>query len=271
MAKVGTAAVTSPDRRAEVPGLSSGLSLLDPRILPFAAYMACIAIAGAVPWLARQSIIPAGWQTPLELWLYPFKTVVVVSLLLWCRSRYEELKDGIFSKPAHMIEAVVIGLLVYAANWTHFEAVPFWDALDAIIEAAPDVLNHNTETVPRLYKRVRPGARYERTLELLERTSAAGLRAKSGIMVGLGERLPEVTQVFTDLASVGCELVTVGQYLRPSAEHLPVERYYAPAEYPALAELGRAVGLGHVEAGPLVRSSFEADRVAEELPLPLGR
>ena len=146
-----------------------------------------------------------------------------------------------------------------------------WDALDAIIEAAPDVLNHNTETVPRLYKRVRPGARYERTLELLERTSAAGLRAKSGIMVGLGERLPEITQVFADLASVGCELVTVGQYLRPSSEHLPVERYYAPAEYPALAELGRSVGLGHVEAGPLVRSSFEADRVAEELPLPLGR
>lgn len=146
-----------------------------------------------------------------------------------------------------------------------------WDALDAIIEAAPDVLNHNTETVPRLYRRVRPGARYERTLELLERTSAAGLRAKSGIMVGLGERLPEVARVFADLASVGCELITVGQYLRPSAEHLPVERYYAPAEYPALAELGRSVGLGHVEAGPLVRSSFEADRVAEELPLPLGR
>ncbi len=146
-----------------------------------------------------------------------------------------------------------------------------WDALDAIIEAAPDVLNHNTETVPRLYKRVRPGARYERTLELLERTAAAGLRAKSGIMVGLGERLPEVTQVFSDLAGVGCELVTVGQYLRPSAEHLPVERFYAPAEYPALTELGRSVGLGHVEAGPLVRSSFEADRVAEELPLPLSR
>ena len=144
-------------------------------------------------------------------------------------------------------------------------------SLRTVLDAKPDVLNHNTETVPRLYKRVRPGARYERTLELLERTSAAGLRAKSGIMVGLGERLPEVTQVFTDLASVGCELVTVGQYLRPSAEHLPVERYYAPAEYPALAELGRAVGLGHVEAGPLVRSSFEADRVAEELPLPLGR
>ena len=142
-----------------------------------------------------------------------------------------------------------------------------WDALDAVIDAAPDVLNHNTETVPRLYRRVRPGARYERTLELLERTASAGLRAKSGIMVGLGERLPEVAQVFRDLASVGCELVTVGQYLRPSADHLPVERYYAPAEYPALADLGRAVGLGHVEAGPLVRSSFEADRVAEAAPI----
>ncbi len=139
-----------------------------------------------------------------------------------------------------------------------------WDALDTVIDAAPDVLNHNTETVPRLYKRVRPGARYERTLELLERTAAAGLRAKSGIMVGLGERLPEVAQVFADLASVGCGLVTVGQYLRPSAEHLPVERYYAPAEYPALATLGQSLGLAHVEAGPLVRSSFEADRVAEQ-------
>ena len=145
-----------------------------------------------------------------------------------------------------------------------------WDALDAVIDAAPDVLNHNTETVPRLYRRVRPGARYERTLELLERVTSAGLRAKSGIMVGLGERLPEVAQVFRDLAGVGCELVTVGQYLRPSAEHLPVERYYAPAEYPALAALGRELGLGHVEAGPLVRSSFEADRVAEELPVPIG-
>ena len=145
-----------------------------------------------------------------------------------------------------------------------------WDALDVILESAPDVMNHNTETVPRLYKRVRPGARYERTLELLERSAAAGLRTKSGIMVGLGERLPEVATVFSDLASVGCELVTVGQYLRPSMDHLPVERYYAPAEYPALAALGRSLGLGHVEAGPLVRSSFEADRVAEELPVPIG-
>jgi lipoic acid synthetase len=147
-----------------------------------------------------------------------------------------------------------------------------WDALDVILEAEPDVLNHNTETVPRLYSRVRPGARYERTLELLARARAAGLRTKSGIMVGLGETLPEVARVLGDLAAAGCELATIGQYLRPTTRHLPVARYYAPAEYPALAALGRELGLGHVEAGPLVRSSYEADRVADALgaPVPSG-
>jgi len=144
-----------------------------------------------------------------------------------------------------------------------------WDALDVVIDAAPDVLNHNTETVPRLYRRVRPGARYERTLELLERGARAGMVVKSGIMVGLGERLPEIATVFADLAAVGCELVTVGQYLSPSPDHLPVERFYAAPEYPALAELGRSLGLAHVEAGPLVRSSFEADRVAEAVHAPV--
>ena len=138
-----------------------------------------------------------------------------------------------------------------------------WEALEAIIEAGPDVLNHNTETVPRLYARVRPGARYERTLELLSRSAAAGLTTKSGIMVGLGESLGEIAGVLSDLASVGCGPVTVGQYLRPSPAHLPVERFYAPAEYPAVAAMGRDLGLAHVESGPLVRSSFEADRVAE--------
>lgn len=138
-----------------------------------------------------------------------------------------------------------------------------WSALDVIIEARPDVLNHNTETVPRLYSPVRPGARYERTLELLARSAAAGLPTKTGIMVGLGETLPEIASVMTDIAATGCELLTVGQYLQPSPAHLTVARFYAPSEYPALAALGRARGLAHVEAGPLVRSSFEADRVAD--------
>ncbi len=144
-----------------------------------------------------------------------------------------------------------------------------WDALETVIDAAPDVLNHNTETVPRLYRRVRPGARYERTLELLERGANARMVVKSGIMVGLGERLPEVSGVLADLASVGCGLVTVGQYLSPSPDHLPVERFYAPAEYRALSALGTSLGLAHVEAGPLVRSSFEADRVAEAVHAPV--
>lgn len=139
-----------------------------------------------------------------------------------------------------------------------------WGALDVIIEARPDVLNHNTETVPRLYNRVRPGARYERTLELLARSSAAGLPTKTGIMVGLGESLDEIAAVMADIAGTGCELVTVGQYLQPSPAHLPVARFYAPSEYPAIAALGRAAGIVHVEAGPLVRSSFEADRVADQ-------
>ncbi|MEQ9092493.1 MAG: lipoyl synthase, partial [Miltoncostaeaceae bacterium] len=138
-----------------------------------------------------------------------------------------------------------------------------WGALDVIIEARPDVLNHNTETVPRLYNRVRPGARYERTLELLARSSAAGLPTKTGIMVGLGESLDEIDAVMADIAGTGCELVTVGQYLQPSPAHLPVARFYAPSEYPAIAAAGRAAGIVHVEAGALVRSSFEADRVAD--------
>ena len=140
-----------------------------------------------------------------------------------------------------------------------------WDALEMIIAARPDVLNHNTETVPRLYSAVRQGARYERTLELLARARSAGMRTKSGIMVGLGEQLHEIDRVFADLAGVGCELVTVGQYLRPSMMHAPVARYYVPSEYPALAARGESLGLAHVEAGPLVRSSFEADRVADAL------
>ena len=141
-----------------------------------------------------------------------------------------------------------------------------WDALSQVIDAGPDVLNHNTETVPRLYRQVRPGAQYERTLELLTRSAAAGLPTKSGIMVGLGETLPEIATVFADLAATGTDVVTVGQYLSPGGpRHLPVARFYAPAEYPALTLLGRSLGLTHVEAGPLVRSSFEADRVADEV------
>jgi lipoic acid synthetase len=133
------------------------------------------------------------------------------------------------------------------------------DALQVVIDAAPDVLNHNTETVPRLYRHVRPGARFERSLELLGRAKAAGLLTKSGIMVGLGEEPEEVRETVSRIREAGTDILTVGQYLRPSADHLPIVRYYEPAEF---AEIKRyAVGLGyrHVESGPLVRSSYHAE------------
>jgi lipoyl synthase len=135
-----------------------------------------------------------------------------------------------------------------------------WDALSAIMAARPDVLNHNTETVPRLYGRVRPRAQFARSLELLRRAKEldANTVTKSGLMVGLGETRDELLAVFADLAAVGVDVLTLGQYLRPSAWHLPVDRYYPPEEFDALRADALALGFRHVEAGPLVRSSYHA-------------
>ena len=135
-----------------------------------------------------------------------------------------------------------------------------WDALAIVVEAGPVVLNHNTETVPRLYPRVRPKGRYERTLELIQRVKALDpeMPTKSGIMVGLGETFEEIEQTLADLRDHGCELLTVGQYLRPTQKHLPVARYYRPEEFDAIANVARRLGFRHAEAGPLVRSSYHA-------------
>jgi lipoic acid synthetase len=138
-----------------------------------------------------------------------------------------------------------------------------WEALETIIEAAPDVLNHNTETVPRLYSRVRPGARYERTLELLARSAASGLTTKSGIMVGLGEEWSEVEETMARIREAGTDILTVGQYLRPSLQHLPITRFYPPEEFARIKEHGLSLGFAHVESGPLVRSSYHAE---EQVP-----
>jgi lipoic acid synthetase len=140
-------------------------------------------------------------------------------------------------------------------------------ALLTVVEARPDILNHNTETVPRLYKVARHGGRYERTLELLRRARAhAGdLVTKSGLMLGLGEEHHEVIATMRDLRGADVNVLTLGQYLRPSASHLPVARYYAPDEFAALAEAGRGLGFAHVESGPLVRSSYHAKRQAQGL------
>ena len=135
-----------------------------------------------------------------------------------------------------------------------------WDALAAVVEARPFVLNHNVETAPRLYRRVRPQAVYERSLELIRRAKeqAPGMLTKSGFMVGLGETLDETLAIMRDLRAHGCDIVTVGQYLQPTKQHLPVERYWHPDEFQALRDAGRELGFTHVEAGPLVRSSYHA-------------
>ena len=135
-------------------------------------------------------------------------------------------------------------------------------ALDTVLEARPEILNHNVETVARLYPRVRPQARLERSLEVLRRTKerAPDLVCKSGIMVGLGETKDEVLDTMRAIAEQGTDVLTIGQYLRPSPEHLPIERYWSPAEFAELRDLGMTMGFDHVEAGPLVRSSYHAER-----------
>jgi lipoic acid synthetase len=141
------------------------------------------------------------------------------------------------------------------------------DALDAVIAAGPDILNHNTETVPRLYKVARHGGRYERTLEIFRqaRRRAPGLPTKSGIILGLGEERDELVATMRDLREANVSILTLGQYLRPSAQHLPVARYYHPDEFRELGEIGRALGFAHVESGPLVRSSYHAKAQAKGL------
>ena len=134
------------------------------------------------------------------------------------------------------------------------------EALQIVLKARPDVLNHNTESVPRLYRVVRSGARYERTLRLLENAKkfSPGMITKSGVMVGLGESMTELVDVFADLAARQVDILTVGQYLRPSRDHLPIARFYTPEEFAYLKEEALRLGFRHVESGPLVRSSYHA-------------
>jgi len=140
-------------------------------------------------------------------------------------------------------------------------------ALDIVVSARPDVLNHNIETVPRLYGVARRGSRYERSLELLRRSRqiAPEIPTKSGLMVGLGETFEEIVEVLGDLSQVGVEIVTIGQYLRPSGDQLPVARFYTPEEFLALQQQGRRWGIRHVESGPLVRSSYHAHEQASAI------
>ena len=143
------------------------------------------------------------------------------------------------------------------------------DPLRTVLAARPDVLNHNTETVPRLYRVARPGGRYGRALELLDRARqwAPDIPTKTGLMVGLGETVDEIVAVLRDLRGVDCQILTIGQYLRPSIAHLPMARYYSPDEFRDLKRIALDLGFGHVESGPLVRSSYHAHEQADAYDL----
>jgi lipoic acid synthetase len=146
------------------------------------------------------------------------------------------------------------------------------EPLRTVLEARPDVLNHNIETVPRLYRVARPGGRYARALELIDRARqwAPEIPRKTGLMVGLGEEWDEIISVFRDLRAADCQILTVGQYLRPSVAHLPMSRYYAPDEFRELKRIALDLGFGHVESGPLVRSSYHAHEQADSYSAQAG-
>jgi lipoic acid synthetase len=175
----------------------------------------------------------------------------------------DELADGgagVFAETLRQVRrvnpAVTIEVLI-----PDFRGVEW--ALDVVVDAEPDILNHNTETVPRLYPAVRPQAKYPRTLELLARAKRRGMTTKSGMMLGLGERPEEVLEVMKDLREAACDILTLGQYLQPTKDHLPVDRYVHPDEFAVYREKGLALGFRVVQSGPLVRSSYHAE---EQVP-----
>ncbi len=133
-------------------------------------------------------------------------------------------------------------------------------ALRTVLVEQPDILNHNIETVRRLFPPIRPQGKYDRSIDLLERAKRLGAKTKSGLIIGMGETLDEIREVMQDLRGVGCDIVTIGQYLQPTRHHLPVARFYTPEEFSALKEDGLALGFNHVESGPLVRSSYHAEQ-----------
>ena len=135
-----------------------------------------------------------------------------------------------------------------------------WQALQKVLDEKPEILNHNLETVPRLYPTVRPQAKYLRSLKLLQISKQQGFVTKTGMMLGLGERQEEIDSVLDDLVAIGCDILTLGQYLRPTVEHLPVVRWVHPDEFAGWKVRGQAKGIRHVESGPMVRSSYHAEK-----------
>ncbi|MEX0778542.1 MAG: lipoyl synthase [Balneolales bacterium] len=172
----------------------------------------------------------------------------------------DERKDGgapIFVETINRLREEIEGITIEVLI-PDFRGV--WDALQLVIDVKPEVLNHNLESVPRLYKQVRPQAKYDRSLELLRRCKDAGLRTKTGIMVGLGETPGEVFEVMDDIAKAGVDVMTIGQYMQPTKMHLDVQEWIHPDMFATYKEIGEAKGIEHVESGPLVRSSYHAEK-----------
>jgi lipoic acid synthetase len=172
----------------------------------------------------------------------------------------DERKDGgapIFAECHKQLRAAIDGVTVESLI-PDFRGV--WDALQIVIDTPPDVLSHNLETVPRLYRTIRPQAKYERSLELLQRCKDQGLRTKTGIMVGFGEKREEVIELMQDCVDHSVDVLTIGQYMQPTKMHQPVEEWVHPDQFAEYKKIGEELGLEHVESGPLVRSSYHAER-----------
>ena len=172
----------------------------------------------------------------------------------------DERKDGgspIFAEVIRLIHKEIPGVTVEVL-------IPDFkgneDALNIVLDAKPDILNHNLETVPRLYRRVRPQANYKQSLEVLGRSKARGAVTKTGLMLGIGEKTEEVIEVMKDVRKTNADILTLGQYLQPTKQHLPVDRYAHPDEFKMLKEFWLKMGFRHVESGPLVRSSYHAEK-----------
>jgi len=177
----------------------------------------------------------------------------------------DDLADGGMAHVGACVEAIRLRRPAAIVETLISDAKGHGDSLDCLFAARPDVLNHNMETVARLQRAVRPSAGYARSLSVLSRAKAAGLATKSGFMVGLGERDDEVEGLLADLASIGVDIVTIGQYLRPTCHHIPVDRWVEPERFTEWAALGEALGIGHVEASPLTRSSYHAKAAAAKV------
>jgi lipoic acid synthetase len=184
----------------------------------------------------------------------------------------DDLTDGGFAHVAACVHAIRDACLGTTVETLVSDAKGDDSSLQLLFDARPDVFNHNVETVARLQRAVRPSAGYARSLSVLSRAKAAGLTVKSGLMVGVGETAEEVDGLLADLATVGVDIVTIGQYLRPTSHHLPVARWVEPAEFDRWARWGESLGIGHVEASPLTRSSYHAKEAADAVtPVAISR